>query len=136
MILQDLGSSNGTFVKEDRITRVRLKDGDVFRIGATKVRVRIQAPEAALGGHSSPEIPPIQVRETPKPRGGGGASVELKPSGSGRILQYHKIEDKGGFFSEDLSQRGGLFKLLLFIALLILGGLLFVFAFQMGSGGK
>ncbi len=140
VILQDLGSSNGTFVGGNRITRIQLRDGDVFQIGATKVRVRLEAPKGAVPEPvpepPSSEIPVVQVRETPKPRGGGASSVEVKTGGSGRLLQYHKIEDKGGLFSEDLSQRGGLFKLLLFLVLLVVGGLLFYFAFQMGSGGK
>jgi hypothetical protein len=142
--LQDLGSSNGTYIGEDRISRVRLRDGDVFRIGETKVRVRLEATQVsspdAAASHTregmDQEAPSIQVRETPKPRGGGISSVEVKTGRSGRLLQYHKIEDRGGLFSEDLSQRGAFFKFLLFLALLALGAILFFFAFEMGSGGK
>lgn len=122
VFLQDLGSSNGTYVGEDRISRVRLRDGDVFRIGETKIRVRLEASAA-------------RRTETPKPRNPEpSVEVEALSGGSGRLLQFHKIEDKGGLFTEDLSQRGALFKLFLFLALLVLGAILFYFAFQMGSG--
>lgn len=35
--LVDLDSTNGTFVNGERITRVRLRDGDVIQVGATKL---------------------------------------------------------------------------------------------------
>jgi len=140
VILEDMGSRNGTFVGEDRITRAVLRDGDVFRVGATKVRVRLEKPVTSTPEGASksliPEIPQVQLRETAMPRGGRPSTVEVKSGGKGRILQFHKIEDKGGLFSEDLSQRGGLFKAVLFLGLLALGAILFYFAFQMGSGGK
>ena len=36
-ILEDLGSTNGTFVNDARVRRVQLKDGDVIRVGSTRM---------------------------------------------------------------------------------------------------
>jgi adenylate cyclase len=47
----DNGSSNGTFVNDQRITSHRGKDGDVVRLGET--RIRIQAHKAPNEAHSS-----------------------------------------------------------------------------------
>jgi len=35
--VQDLGSTNGTYVNGERVDRIRLKDGDVVRIGVTQL---------------------------------------------------------------------------------------------------
>jgi len=37
VVVRDLGSSNGTFVNEAKITEVRLADGDVVRLGTTQI---------------------------------------------------------------------------------------------------
>jgi DNA-binding SARP family transcriptional activator len=44
--LVDLGSSNGTQVADDQVTRRRLADGDVIRVGSTDLRVQIPADAA------------------------------------------------------------------------------------------
>jgi len=42
-VLQDLGSTNGTFVNDQRITQaVALKDGDLVRFGNTQVKIRVE----------------------------------------------------------------------------------------------
>ena len=42
-VLYDMDSTNGTYVDDERITKVELEDGDVFRIGAT--RLMFKAPD-------------------------------------------------------------------------------------------
>jgi pSer/pThr/pTyr-binding forkhead associated (FHA) protein len=37
--VEDLGSTNGTFVNGERITAERLKPGDVVRVGQTELRL-------------------------------------------------------------------------------------------------
>src|SRR5687767_9555744 len=50
-VLQDLDSSNGTFVGEVRVLRHRLADGDVVRVGDTHLTWRERAvPQAPLVG--------------------------------------------------------------------------------------
>ncbi|HUJ26294.1 MAG TPA: FHA domain-containing protein [Myxococcales bacterium] len=41
-LVRDLGSHNGTFVNDERVTEKRLRDGDEVRIGATRIRVALQ----------------------------------------------------------------------------------------------
>jgi hypothetical protein len=41
-ILIDLGSTNGTFVKGEKIGQVELSDGETFRVGRTEIRVEIK----------------------------------------------------------------------------------------------
>ncbi len=42
-VLQDLGSTNGTFVNDRRVTGpVALKDGDLVRFGNTQVKIRVE----------------------------------------------------------------------------------------------
>ncbi len=45
--VQDLGSSNGTFVNDKKIVRKALNDGDVIRIGETRLAFKIADPSAA-----------------------------------------------------------------------------------------
>ncbi|HEX9578228.1 MAG TPA: FHA domain-containing protein [Myxococcales bacterium] len=41
-VVRDLGSVNGTFVNEKRVSKARLRDGDEVRIGGTRIRVALQ----------------------------------------------------------------------------------------------
>lgn len=52
--MRDLGSTNGTFVNNQRIERVRLASGDVIAAGQSVFRVRVdQAPMSSHEGNSS-----------------------------------------------------------------------------------
>ena len=41
VLLKDLGSTNGTFVNDRRVTSAELQDGDLIRLGETTVQVSI-----------------------------------------------------------------------------------------------
>lgn len=43
VIASDLGSTNGTFVNDQRVEHADLRDGDVLRIGRTRIRVLVTA---------------------------------------------------------------------------------------------
>jgi pimeloyl-ACP methyl ester carboxylesterase len=47
-ILKDLGSTNGTFLRGQRVTQHFLQDGDVFRIGHTQITFKAGFQEQAL----------------------------------------------------------------------------------------
>jgi predicted negative regulator of RcsB-dependent stress response len=49
LIVRDLGSINGTFVNERRISEARLADGDVVRVGKTELTIRLQMRERLRG---------------------------------------------------------------------------------------
>jgi len=42
--LEDLGSKNGTYVRQERISSLRLSDGDEIRIGSVRMTFHLQAP--------------------------------------------------------------------------------------------
>ena len=42
LVVRDLGSQNGTWVNEQRAAEARLRDGDVVRIGATRIQVALE----------------------------------------------------------------------------------------------
>ena len=48
-VVRDLGSQNGTWLNERRVGEARLRDGDLVRIGATKIRIALE------GGVRRPE---------------------------------------------------------------------------------
>jgi ATP-binding cassette subfamily C protein len=60
--LRDLGSSNGTWFEEQRITRHLLSDGDCFRLGNAVVRFSIKTADKPSVAQSPEELVP-----TPKP---------------------------------------------------------------------
>ncbi|MCU0727567.1 MAG: FHA domain-containing protein [Planctomycetes bacterium] len=67
--LEDLGSTNGTFVNGSRITRQRLHHGDVVRIGATEFLYNDPAnrrPEAP-SPPAAPPAPPVAPAPAKKP---------------------------------------------------------------------
>ncbi len=45
VVVEDLGSANGTFVNDRRIQQARLRDGDRLRVAAHEFEVHVQPPE-------------------------------------------------------------------------------------------
>jgi pSer/pThr/pTyr-binding forkhead associated (FHA) protein len=143
----DLGSRNGTKVNGSRVSRWHLGHGDTITIG--KTTLRFDAPEAARkeapaapsapaaaaparpGAPAAPRGPSAIERErerlkreaeAKRPQGAraradDGSGVVIKET----VLQYGRIDDKGGLLREDVGQRGGLFKVALVLGLLALG---------------
>lgn len=72
-ILEDLGSTNGTFVNDERIEQIPLRSGDLVRIGRSLLIFRVGGSSVHLsdvglkGGGSSHDIRPIPP-EPEKPR--------------------------------------------------------------------
>lgn len=71
VIIQDLGSTNGTFVNGEKIKRVRLREGDRILIGTSIIKlVTMESGATAEGvsedGTSPPPLPqpPLQPRRT------------------------------------------------------------------------
>src|SRR5438270_281438 len=52
--LMDMASTNGTYVNDEKVTRVELHDGDTIRGGKTVIRVAIDVDETAPGAISPP----------------------------------------------------------------------------------
>ncbi len=75
-IVNDLGSTNGTFVNDERVARAEVGDGDVIRVGRTRIRVLVAAhePAADIGtrqvgtrGDDGPLWEPPAVESWPPP---------------------------------------------------------------------
>ena len=56
--LEDLGSSNGTRLHDERVREARLEDGDEFEIGHVRIRVRLQTPHGEPVHKATPTPPP------------------------------------------------------------------------------
>jgi pSer/pThr/pTyr-binding forkhead associated (FHA) protein len=66
IVLEDLGSTNGTFVEGRRITtRVNLQAQGVFRVGKTEIVVEVGAPAGATRLHEAPEPGATRVAARP-----------------------------------------------------------------------
>jgi adenylate cyclase len=52
LALTDNGSSNGTFVNDERIAALRLKHGDIVRIGETRIRIQRRTRRSSHGSSS------------------------------------------------------------------------------------
>ncbi len=55
IIIQDLGSTNGTFVNGEKIKKIRLKEGDRILIGTSIMKLVAQDPASALGASTEAE---------------------------------------------------------------------------------
>jgi hypothetical protein len=139
----DLNSRNGTKVNGQKVSRWRLAHGDLITIGQTAIRfdepaakrAETAAPPApaAPAAPAAPRAPSAIAREreriqTEAEKNRSQAPREGKDDGSGivireTVLQYGRVENRGGLFKEDVSQRGGLFKAGLVIGMLAFGAL-------------
>jgi hypothetical protein len=143
----DLGSRNGTKVNGSKVSRWLLGHGDVITIGKTSIRfdapeVAARAPAATAAKAAAPAAAPSsspaagrgpsaldrereRIRQEADGKGGRGPR-QAADDGSGvvireKVLQYGRVDDRGGLMKEDIGQRGGLFKVALVIGLLGLG---------------
>ena len=74
MFIEDLGSTNGTFVNGEKIKHARLKEGDRILIGTSILKVIVQenAPE-----HSRPNLEIVAAQRRPGGRTMSGAIEEV-----------------------------------------------------------
>jgi hypothetical protein len=87
VIIQDLGSTNGTFVNGEKIKRVRLREGDRILIGTSIIKlVTTDAATAAAQGSPKPGPPPMP----PTP---AGMSVAPKRTVSGARSMAGTIDE-------------------------------------------
>ncbi len=116
----DLGSTNGTLVNDDRVTRQALVDGDELRVGEFTFRFLLDDDEKpkkkegparlteVLGGKPAGDpfaagasSAPSPIKGAPGSQGGaGGPTIEVKQ----RLLQYSKKQAGGSVAGWDLSQ--------------------------------
>lgn len=137
----DLGSTNGTLVNDERITRQALVDGDEVRVGEFTFRFVLDEDEKpkkkegparlteVLGGKPAgdpfaPDGGGAAPKGAPGTAGGAGApAIEVKQ----RVLQYSKKAATGSVAGWDLSQAaGGTRWAFYLVALAVAAGLFFL----------
>src|SRR4051812_8547100 len=100
--LEDLNSTNGTYVNARAVKKQALEHNDVIEVGKYKIRYLVGAPPADSSGSAkttllSPNSGPIPLSSAPTvsaPLGGGvGAAVirVLSGAGAGRELSLQKV---------------------------------------------
>jgi hypothetical protein len=111
----DLGSTNGTLLNDERVTRASLKDGDLVRVGECLFRFELDEDERPKPKAAPPTRPDLAsvlrgdapVRPTTAPTGGGpdlSGTIEAKQ----RILQFNKKPLSGNPARLDVTQTAGL----------------------------
>jgi len=142
----DLGSRNGTKVNGAKVSRWQLGHGDTITIGTTSIR--FDAPEVASSAPppAAPERAPASApASAEKPRGPSpleqerarlrAAAAASRSAPTGRVqaddgsgivvretvLQYGRIDDRGGLLKDDLAQRGAFFKIAVGVVFLGVG---------------
>ena len=132
--IADLGSTNGTLVNDDKITRQPLSDGDEVRIGEWVFRFLLDEDEKPK--KKEPAANRMADLLGAKSEGGAsaagaGPTIEVKS----RILQYSKKDAKGSVASWDASQAAGGMKWLVILAFLAIAVGLFYLARNLAGGG-
>lgn len=127
----DLGSRNGVLVNGRRVRRAELHDGDSLQLGGTLLRVELDpvaAPSPAGGAAGGRKAAP-----------GPGAGISVKPDAASRVLVTRRQAGEGrhrlpDWLRTDVSQVGGLYRLLVAAgSLALLAGLGYL-AFLMVAG--
>src|SRR5262249_19010509 len=145
----DTESRNGVHFRGERVTSTVLADGVEFRVGDVDLRFRLvpgeldekaerdDPDEIALEEESAPALAPppapaaiqrpaetLDRTATSIPRPGG-----LEQRGA-RVLQYHRIQDRDGFFASDLAQQPLWIKAGAVLIALVVFAAIFFFAFK------
>ncbi len=132
--IADLGSTNGTLVNDEKITRHSLVDGDEVRIGEWVFRFLLDEDEKPKKKEPGPNRM-AEILAGTSGGGGGGAEGAARPAGGtgptievkSRILQYSKKSAGGSVAGWDMSQTaGGMKWLLILVAAGVAAGLYFL----------
>jgi adenylate cyclase len=92
-VLEDLGSSSGTYVNGTPARRATLQDGDTIRIGSVEMRVRRLGEERLQGEVRPEDVEVVRTRQLPTTRMSLDAlkfrlgSMDLLSSGVGQVAE-------------------------------------------------
>ena len=76
LVLRDLGSTNGTYVNEERVRRRKLDHGDRIRIGNNEITVKLANGNGAQ--HAAPPAPVVGRQGVFRRGGGENGSITLR----------------------------------------------------------
>jgi hypothetical protein len=82
VIIQDLGSTNGTFVNGEKIKRVRLREGDRILIGTSIIKLVAADGANAAAGRTAPPIPATGPMPAPNMTISASAAAKRTTSGA------------------------------------------------------
>ena len=114
-VLRDLGSTNGTFVNQQRVTETVLEDGDLIQVGPFALTVDVHP------FYDTPEAPGLKIRGT-EPAGGTQHELVVRPPltlgrdrqndvplPTGRVSRKHALikEEAGQIVLLDLESTNG-----------------------------
>ena len=89
--IQDLGSTNGTFVNGEKVRKVDLKDGDRILIGTSIIKlVALEGQAAAMSENEARSKMQVTAQRRPPARSMSG-SIEEIPRCSNFVLLYRDI---------------------------------------------
>ena len=120
--IADLGSTNGTLVNDEKVTKHPLVDGDEVRVGEFVFRFLLdddEKPKKKDYGPTRVAVDPKTIGVVPPPSASAAAAnpasqITVKQ----RILQYQKKAPSDNVAGWDLSQTGGGLRWLLYLAAL------------------
>jgi hypothetical protein len=125
--IEDLESKNGTRVNGAAVTRSRLSPGDEVVIGDTWMR--FEEDDSGLPLPDSLSEATIEVRNRP----GQVSDRALRTAGS-RQRSSHPTRTSLSWLRDDLAQSGGMFRLLIYLGVVVLAGGLAYLGFRLTSG--
>ena len=130
--LADLGSTNGTLLNDEKVSRQTLKDGDVIAIGEISLRFELGEDEKPKPKPAAPRATLAEVLSGKAPLAGtaaGGAAAPGQPPAmevKQRLLQYNKKTGGRTGLKTDVSQTAGLYRwILIGVALAVAAGIYF-----------
>jgi predicted component of type VI protein secretion system len=110
--IADLGSTNGTLVNDEKITRQPLVDGDEVRVGEVTFRFLLDDDEKP---RKKPEYVPVRPAAEASLSGAAPAHPASTITVKERILQYQKKAPSDNVAGWDLSQTGSGMRWLLYL---------------------
>jgi len=133
IVVRDLGSTNGTFINNEKITETVLKSGQTLRFGQVELKIddgmpASAPPPPAPAGSAAPAAAPAPAPAPPKKTGDGtmiiprGVSLEQLEQGATRAPGF---DTKGTGFSKKSNKVntffivGGIFVALIIVALIL-----------------
>ena len=80
LVIQDLGSTNGTFVNGEKIKKARLKEGDRVLIGTSILKVVVGRPEHSDEAAATAAKKQLETIDKAKPGGDGAKNTSMSGS--------------------------------------------------------
>jgi predicted component of type VI protein secretion system len=139
----DLGSTNGTLVNDEKVSRKPLVDGDEVRVGEVTFRFLLdeeEKPKKKEVERGPDRLHSVLSGDAKPSATAGSAAAGADPTAivvKERVLQFQKKTEKGSALSWDLSQMSGLVKWGLILgALAIAAAIVLLLAGVIGGGGE